>query len=118
MKDEPERVLLTSMVACLFARSVYTEDVLSDCLETAGFTELASSLDKARENMRRLRWQVRFATGFNPEDFTIPKRFYNVTTWKGKIDRPFLDKLRSEYGRRLLQFNTPVDISTDTGKDK
>ncbi len=118
MNDEPERVLLTSMVACLFARSVYTEEVLSDCLETTGFTDLASSLDKARESMRKLRWQVRFATGFKPEEITIPKRFYNVTTWKGKIDRTFLDSLRSEYGRRLLQFNTPVDISTDTAKDK
>ena len=118
MNDEPERVLLTSMVACLFARSVYTEEVLSDCLEATGFTDLASSLDKARESMRKLRWQVRFATGFKPEEITIPKRFYNVTTWKGKIDRTFLDSLRSEYGRRLLQFNTPVDISTDTAKDK
>lgn len=117
MEDEPERALLTSMVACLFARSVYTEDVLSNCLEAAGFVELASSLDQARERIRALRWQVRFATGFNPQEITIPKRFYTVKTWKGEIDRTFLDSLRAEYGRRLLQFNTPVNLPENSGKD-
>ncbi len=110
LDDEPGRVLLTSMVACLFARSVYTEEILADCLTTAGYGDLASSLEQTAENIRKLRWQVRFATGFQPEEITIPQRFYSVTTWKGKIDREFLDELKSEYGRRLLEFAEPPKI--------
>jgi len=110
LDDEPGRVLLTSMVACLFARSVYTGEILADCLTTAGYGDLASSLEQTAENIRKLRWQVRFATGFQPEEITIPKRFYSVTTWKGKIDREFLDELKSEYGRRLLEFAEPLKI--------
>jgi aldehyde:ferredoxin oxidoreductase len=109
MDDEPGRVLLTSMVACLFARSVYSEEVLADCLETAGFPALASSLDQAGENIRKLRWQVRFSTGFHPDNVIIPKRFYSVKTWKGNIDRHYLDTLKHEYGKRLLRFNEPID---------
>ena len=117
MEDEPGRVLLTSMVACLFARSVYTDEVLSECLEATGFTEIASSLETAGEEIRKLRWQTRFATGFNPDDISIPKRFYKVTTWKGQIDSSFLDNLKSEYGKRLLQFNTPIQPDTLDSKD-
>jgi aldehyde:ferredoxin oxidoreductase len=116
MDDETGRVLLTSMVACLFARSVYSDEMLGECLDAAGYTELASSFGSAAEEIRKLRWQVRFGTGFKPEEITIPKRFYSVTTWKGKIDRQFLDDLRKEYGRRLRDFDQPVEISTKKSK--
>jgi aldehyde:ferredoxin oxidoreductase len=116
MDDETGRVLLTSMVACLFARSVYSDEMLGECLDAAGYTELASSFGSAAEEIRTLRWQVRFGTGFKPEEITIPKRFYSVTTWKGKIDRQFLDDLRKEYGRRLRDFDQPVEISTKKSK--
>jgi len=105
IEDEPGRVLLTSMVACLFARSVYTEETLADCLNACGYSELAASLDTTAEHIRKIRWQTRFATGFRPEEVTIPKRFYKVKTWKGPIDRQFLDSLKNEYGRRLLEYS-------------
>jgi aldehyde:ferredoxin oxidoreductase len=103
IEDEPGRVLLTSMVACLFARSVYKEEQLSHCLHAVGFDQLASSLPESAEYIRKLRWQTRFATGFHPDDVTIPKRFYKVETWKGKIDKGFLDNLKTEYGKQILK---------------
>ena len=95
------------MVACLFARSVYSEEVLGDALKVTGYTELAKNLDQSAEYIRKLRWQTRFATGFHPDQVSIPKRFYSVKTWKGKIDKNFLDGLKQEYGKRLLQFAAP-----------
>ncbi len=102
MDDEPGRVFLTSMVGCLFARSVYTEEELAECLAIVGFPDLAGSIPATAENIRRLRWKVRAATGFAPENFTIPKRFYQVKTWKGPIDGSYLDRLKEEYGRRIM----------------
>jgi aldehyde:ferredoxin oxidoreductase len=102
MVDEPGRVFLTSMVGCLFARSVYTEEELAECLAIVGFSELAGSIPATSENIRRLRWKVRAETGFKPENFSIPKRFYQVKTWKGPIDAGYLDKLKEEYGRRIM----------------
>lgn len=101
IEDEPGRALLTSMVACLFARSVYKEEQLSECLHAVGFEQLANSLPESAEHIRKLRWQTRFATGFHPDDVVIPKRFYKVETWKGKIDKQFLDSLKNEYGKQL-----------------
>lgn len=102
MADEPGRVFLTSMVGCLFARSVYTEAQLAECLASVGFTDLAGSIPTVAENIRRLRWQVRVETGFKPENFSIPKRFYKVTTWKGPVNGDYLNGLKEEYGRRIM----------------
>ncbi|NOQ46957.1 MAG: aldehyde ferredoxin oxidoreductase [Desulfobulbaceae bacterium] len=101
MRDEPGRCLLTSMVSCLFARSVYSNDLLAECLQVTGYPDLADNLDGLAEGIRRHRWQLRFATGFRPENITLPKRFYKVGTWKGPIDGPYLDALKEEYGRRI-----------------
>lgn len=101
LADEPGRCLLTSMVSCLFARSVYSEELLAECLEATGYPELASNLGTIGEKIRRHRWRLRFASGFAPEEITLPKRFYQVSTWKGAIDPAYLDELKREYGRRI-----------------
>ena len=108
--DEPGRVLLTSMVACLFARSVYTEETLAHCLSATGFETLAQSLEETAERIRRLRWQVRIATGFKPDDVEIPKRFYSVATIRGPVDGAYLDQVKAEYGRRIMALGNPEPV--------
>jgi aldehyde:ferredoxin oxidoreductase len=49
-----------------------------------------------------LRWKARVATGFNPQSVSIPKRFTEITTWKGKIDETFLQNLKEEYAQRII----------------
>ena len=105
--DEPGRAYLTSMVSCLFARSVYDPETLAQCLAATGHETLAGSLDETSERIRRLRWQVRIATGFKPEDVEIPKRFYQVATVRGPVDGPYLDSLKAEYGRRIMALGRP-----------
>lgn len=107
MDDEPGRVFLTSMVSCLFARSVYNDEVLAECLDASGFKSLAENIDDASQRIRKMRWQVRFATGFKPDEIEIPKRFYSVETVKGPVDAAYLDQLKQEYGRRLKELVEP-----------
>jgi aldehyde:ferredoxin oxidoreductase len=101
--DEPGRVLLTSMVACLFARSVYSPETLARCLAVSGFEELAGSMEETAERIRRLRWRMRVATGFKPGDIEIPKRFYQVATLRGPVESDYLDRLKDAYGRRIIE---------------
>jgi aldehyde:ferredoxin oxidoreductase len=100
--DEPGRAFLTSMVSCLFARSVYNPEQLAECLTAAGYATLAQNMDEVSERIRRLRWRVRISTGFKPEDITIPKRFYEVETIKGAVDGTYLEALKQEYGARIM----------------
>ncbi len=105
INDEPGRCLLTSMVACLFARSVYTEDVLAECLQALEYDKsIYDNLAETGQQIRAHRWRLRFSTGFQPEDILLPKRFYKVKTWKGPIDAAYLDELRMAYGNRLKTF--------------
>ena len=97
VKDEKGRVFLTSMVSCLFARGVYTDEVLGNCLRSVGYGTLADNMDTVAGEIQRLRWKLRVMTGYRPEDVSIPKRFTEITTWKGQIDSVFLAALKDQY---------------------
>ena len=99
--DEQARVLLTSMVSCLFARKVYTPELLQECLATLGYTALADNLDGLARSIQQKRWQLRLATGFKPAQVKIPQRFREVTTWKGQTDPQYLDALVSSYASAI-----------------
>jgi aldehyde:ferredoxin oxidoreductase len=99
--DEQDRVLLTSMVACLFARKVYTKAHLAECLDVLGYAAIADNLDAIKRQIQKKRWQLRLATGFKPEAVTISKRFTELTTWKGKTDAKYLNALKSAYAKKI-----------------
>ncbi len=109
MVDEASRAFLTSMVACLFARGVYTEELLAECLKVVGYGALADTIDAVSRHIQKLRWQARIATGFDPTSVSIPKRFTEVTTWKGKVDGEFLAGLKNAYGQRILKLAQDKD---------
>jgi aldehyde:ferredoxin oxidoreductase len=102
LEDERGRVLLTSMVACLFARGVYTDELLGQCLDTVGYPGLAANMGAVSERIQKLRWEIRMATGYDPRTVKIPRRFSEITTWKGRVDAGYLEALRGEYSRQIL----------------
>ena len=102
VRDEASRAFMTSMVACLFARNVYTDSLLADCLQSLGYEKLAATIPECGRNIQKIRWQTRIASGFHPESITIPKRFREITTWKGPIDPQYLQALQTEYGQAIL----------------
>lgn len=103
INDEKGRVFLTSMVSCLFARGVYTDEVLSNCLRSVGYGTLADSMDSVAGEIQKLRWKMRVRTGYRPESVSIPKRFTEITTWKGAIDAAFMANLKNEYAKKILE---------------
>jgi aldehyde:ferredoxin oxidoreductase len=103
LADEASRAFLTSMVACLFARGVYNEELLAGCLQAVGYGALAANIKAVSRHIQKLRWQTRLATGFNPAAVAIPKRFTEVTTWKGQVDGEFLARLKDAYGQSILK---------------
>lgn len=102
-EDECGRAFLTSMVACLFARSVYTDEILAKCLDVAGYAALAENMKTVSKHIQKLRWKTRIATGFNPESVSIPKRFTEVVTESGAVDREYLEELKKVYAGRIRE---------------
>jgi aldehyde:ferredoxin oxidoreductase len=107
--DEASRGCLTSMVSCLFARGVYTEARLADCLKSVGYAKLAEELPAVSRRIQSERWKLRFETGYDPEQVEIPRRFTEVVTWKGPIDAAYLTALQAEYGRRIRSLAVSKD---------
>ena len=107
VNDERDRVLLTSMVACLFARNVYTKDLLAECLTVLGYSALASKIDVVSGDIQKLRWKTRLMTGYAPETIQIPKRFMEISNWKGPVDRDFLLTLKDRYSERIRELGAP-----------
>lgn len=107
VKDERERVLLTCLVACLFAREVYKPEVIASVLGCLGHEELAGSFDAAAEKARRARWRLKIATGYDPRATRIPKRFTEVTTWKGPVDAVYMEALRAAYAEAVADLGAP-----------
>jgi aldehyde:ferredoxin oxidoreductase len=103
VQDEKARVFLTSMVSCLFAREVYKETVLADCLSAVGYRNLAENLDSVAGRIQKMRWQMRLKTGFDPGSVKIPERFKQIVTWKGTMDTNYLDSLQKTYAERIRE---------------
>ncbi len=101
IQDEGDRVLLTSMVACLFARKVYTTERVQECLSACGLDDIAVALPTAAHTAQALRRKLQLDTGFIPENLVIPKRYTEITTWKGPMDITYLEDLRRLYIERL-----------------
>lgn len=106
--DERERVLLTSLVACLFAREVYKPEVVAAALTSLGYGELAGNIDAAAENARRARWRLKIRTGYEPKATRIPQRFSEITTWKGPVDAAYMEALRLAYAEAVTTLGQPV----------
>ena len=102
VRDERERVFLTSMVACLFAREVYKPEILADCLNALGYRALAERSEAVSDRIQRLRWKLRLAAGFDPASVPIPRRFAEMSNWKGPVDPDYLNALQSAYADRIL----------------
>jgi len=112
-EDERSRCFLTSMVSCLFARAVYTESRLAECLAATGYDALAETIGPVSLRIQRERWRLRVATGYNPDRVDIPRRFSEVMTWNGPIDWRYLSELKAEYGRRIRTFAAESEPEQD-----
>ncbi|MGE4291695.1 MAG: aldehyde ferredoxin oxidoreductase C-terminal domain-containing protein [Desulfovibrio sp.] len=103
VEDERKRALLCCMVSCLFARGIYKDELVAECLSCVGYDALAGGLDAVGHRVQQLRWATRFSTGYDPASVSIPKRFKEVVTWKGPLDEDYLNRLRASYAERIRE---------------
>jgi aldehyde:ferredoxin oxidoreductase len=113
IKDEQGRVFLTSMLACLFARGAYSDELLGKCLNSVGYTDLAGSMADVSRHIQKLRWRTRVSTGFDPRSISIPKRFTEIVTWKGTIDTEYLQNLKDEYSKKIIELSADDNKKTE-----
>jgi aldehyde:ferredoxin oxidoreductase len=109
LAEEQRRVALTCMVSCLFARNVYTEEVLQKALTSINRSDLASGLAEKARRVQKKRWQLKFRTGYDPARVTISKRFRQIENFKGPLDEVFLGGVATAYQRAIQELMAESD---------
>lgn len=102
LDEERSRIQLTCMVSCLFARKVYSEELLQQALSSLSLKDVAENLSQRTAAVQKRRWRLKFKSGFDPSEIMIAKRFKETKTSRGRLDEVFLDN--------LIIFDEPIPL--------
>ena len=101
LKEERWRQVLTSLVICLFARGVYTQDVVLQALAAAGFTWTADDLARMAADTLKRKNDFKVREGFVMEGMRIPRRILETPSPLGVIDEAFMRETISKFSQGL-----------------
>ncbi len=84
--EEDRRSILNCMVACLFARNVYTYENIILALKAIGIERTEDELKELGKDIFRKKYELKKKFGFKFEDLTLPKRFFETASTTGMIE--------------------------------
>ena len=99
--EERWRQVLTSLVICLFARGMYTPEVVLQALATTGVEWSADDLARCGADVLRRKYAFKQRQGFDLSTLRIPGRILETPTPLGKIDEGFMRQAIQQYGEEL-----------------
>ncbi len=102
IKEESWRMVLNSLVICLFARGIYDAEMISEALEPLGIPVPPEELYRFGEDVYKERYSLKIQMGFNPLDLAPPKRILEVPTPWGNLDEEYF-KRGIEHFNRILR---------------
>jgi aldehyde:ferredoxin oxidoreductase len=85
--EDDVRGVLNSLVICLFARKVYTPEVIVDALKPLGIEKSEEELDKIGTEIFMKKYELKQKFGFNLDNVKLPKRFFETASTNGIIDK-------------------------------
>jgi aldehyde:ferredoxin oxidoreductase len=101
VEEERWRQVLTSLVICLFARGMYTPQVVLQALATVGIEWSTDELARLGADVLRRKYDFKQREGFDLAALRIPGRILETPTPLGTIDEEFLRQSIQAYGQAL-----------------
>lgn len=89
-KEESQRQILTSLVVCLFARAVYTDDLVLRAMAMAGFNLAPDDLTRIADDIMKRKQLFKKREGFELAKAGIPRRIIETTSAYGNFDEAFV----------------------------
>ncbi|MFX0122360.1 MAG: aldehyde ferredoxin oxidoreductase N-terminal domain-containing protein [Candidatus Hodarchaeota archaeon] len=98
-KEEEWRNVLNSSIICLFARSIYTPQIVVECLQNLGTNKTEEELFQLGLEIQKLRIKAKLRYGFeyNMLIEKIPKRIYEMPTAHGSLSEVQFSDLFNAY---------------------
>jgi aldehyde:ferredoxin oxidoreductase len=100
--EERWRQVLNSLVICLFARNLYTPDLVERALHVAGMEWSAADLARLGQETLTLKHQFKAGCGFDLAGVRIPRRILETATPMGVLDEGFLRQALQVYREAVL----------------
>jgi aldehyde:ferredoxin oxidoreductase len=93
LTEERWRQILSSLVVCFFARGIYTPEICSVALSSAGFDIAKEDFLGIGEEIHREKYRFKIQEGFSLDNYRLPERIFETTSLVGKIDKTFVYKV-------------------------
>ncbi len=100
-EEEQWRQVLSSLVICFFARGIYTPEVVSETLGSAGFALSPDELSSIGKKIHFEKYAFKFREGFKLQEERLPGRIFETMSSAGRIDADFM-KQAVEYAESVL----------------
>ncbi|MHA1995118.1 MAG: aldehyde ferredoxin oxidoreductase N-terminal domain-containing protein [Candidatus Hodarchaeales archaeon] len=93
VKEEEWRNTLNSLIICLFARNVYTPELVVECLSNLGIIKTENELLTLGLNIqkRRIETKIRFGFDYHNLKQALPQRLFEMETGHGTLSRSFIE---------------------------
>ncbi len=85
IKEDNSRGVFNSLVGCLFARGVYTEDNILDALGVVGITKSKEDLQELGKRIFDEKYKFKVREGFDLSKMRVPHRFYETVSTMGMV---------------------------------
>ena len=99
IKEEEWRNTLNSLIICLFARNLYTPELIVECFSNLGIKKSQEDLLALGYNVQKLRIKTKIDFGFNYSHIEeyLPNRLYQMQTGHGKLTKALIKDIVANY---------------------
>jgi aldehyde:ferredoxin oxidoreductase len=90
LAEERWRQVLTSLTVCLFARGIYTPEVVQKALAAVGFDRSAGDLERLGKETLHRKHTFKGREGFEWGQLRLPRRIFETAAPAGPFDEDFM----------------------------
>jgi len=100
IREDDSRGVFNSLVGCLFARGVYTNENIIEALGSVGIKKTEEDLDELGRKIFQEKFRFKRREGFDLSKIRIPERFYQTVTTMGIVDPETVESMLEMYRER------------------
>ena len=101
LAEERWRQVLTSLPICLFARGIYTPEVVLKALSTLGIEWTNEDLERLGKETLRDKHAYKASQGFTFDQLRLPRRIFETPAPTGTFDESFMRQAINHYADNL-----------------
>jgi aldehyde:ferredoxin oxidoreductase len=101
LAEERWRQVLTSLTICLFARGLYTREVVQKALAAAGIERSVEELERLGRETLRAKYDFKVREGFDLAKIRLPRRIFETPAPAGAFDESFVRRAMARFSEQV-----------------